>query len=401
MRTTSGAVGTASDPKPSEVRQAEQSSALVAAIPNAQDPDAANATDTRIIAPSPTPQTTSSLEHFVFEETDWSQLLPGTNVEENLEYVFLDNGAMGAPPLFIPNNISHSLHMDEDHPLSMPDVASPIPYITSNDSEISGPDTLNFDATSVKSQREQATSQALRLASTLHETLEALNTRPWLSASGTEINCLDNYPIGRVLHSAHELACLASSLQTVESGTVSERSGPSEDNRDGAISDTMSTTPTSSMKGSLVIPPNDKALSLLLLSCFMSLTRIYTVVLRHFQGHLNRTLTRGPEVQHEINADMAPTLHLSELPSENSPLTRMHTALRMLVDSLRLAEEALCFPMKTRFAVEHGQQDTVGEKSNTLIPQDLVTASNFQEDYTALERMVFETKGLLREKMGL
>ncbi|KAL1875158.1 hypothetical protein Daus18300_003226 [Diaporthe australafricana] len=391
-----GSVGPSSDLKPTG------SASISPITPNVpQDPHAAHSTDSPPAAPSPTAQTASSLEHFAFEDTDWNQLLSGANVGGHLEYLFLEDNAISASPLFSPHDMSHPFHMEEDDLLSMTNIGPTITHATSTTFENPGPENLTVDTTPVRLDREQATSQALRLASTLHETLEALNTCSWLSNSGTEYHCLDNYPIGRVLHSSQELASLASSLQTVDSGTVSERSGPSASNTDGAIPDTMCLTPASSIKSSRDISPPDKALSLLLLSCFISLTRIYTVVLRHFQGHLNHTLDHGPEMQHETNADMAPTLHLSELPSENSPLTRMHTALRMLVDSLRLAEEALCFPTRTRFAVEQGQQDTITARFTSLIPQDLVTASDFQEDYAALETMVFETKGLLRERMGL
>lgn len=308
--------------------------------PNAQDPHAAHFTDSALAAPSPTAQTASTVEHFVFENTDWNQLLSGANFNGNLEYLVLEDNIISASPLFSLHDMSHPFHMEEDDPLSMANIGSTITHATSTTFENPGPENSTADTKPVMLDREQATSQALRLASTLHETLEALNTCSWLSYSWTEYHCLDNYPIGRVLHSCRELASLASSLQTVDPGSDSERSGPSASNADGAIPDTMCLTPTAITKGSRDIPPPDKALSLLLLSCFIGLTRIYTVVLRHFQGHLNHTLDRGPEMQHETKADMAPTLHLSELPSENSPLTRMHTALRMLVDSLKLAESS-------------------------------------------------------------
>ncbi|KZF23882.1 hypothetical protein L228DRAFT_267839 [Xylona heveae TC161] len=282
----------------------------------------------------------------------------------------------------------------------------------------------------IPSERGIATKTLLSLAFDLHERLEALETGPW-EREGT-YQALDSYPIGSVLHLSQEFTNVATVLRGVRPGdktsSPSGRSSQSSSSGDyipavqpaqfeggsagSAVSATSSSNPASYF---------DTSVTHILLSCYVTLSRIYVIVL----GHLQTYLQLQPSAQQRpspTGMDFGPTVCLGELPSINAPWSRTHTAVCMLLDSIREAEAALGLPPQIRSAdgivqSMDGSGATVPNNTQTfgdnLVDRDLAivlirwgllqstSTSSIHEEFTALGKKVTDIKELLREKMGL
>ncbi|KAI0447632.1 hypothetical protein F4803DRAFT_546152 [Xylaria telfairii] len=221
----------------------------------------------------------------------------------------------------------------------------------------------------VISECDNAIAMLLSLASDLHAKLETLKKRP--QQQREEPKSLDCYPIGSVLHLLQKLTNIASAIS----------------------------------------PGVDISMALILLSCYITMIQICILVLSDFQSYLSSQ----PDSPACTRAKPGPQVCLGELPSTNPPHSRIYTAVCLLLESLRQAEEALGLPPQNWV----GDGVEPKEKGNTPIDKAFSNASTEQEttsDYwelltrvnsiqelfiTTFAKKVEDIKELLREKMGL
>ncbi|KAK5634971.1 hypothetical protein RRF57_010683 [Xylaria bambusicola] len=103
--------------------------------------------------------------------------------------------------------------------------------------------------------------------------------------------------------------------------------------------------------------------------------QICTLVLGHFQSYLNSE----PDPPAPTRANPGPQVCLGELPSTNPPHSRIYTAVCLLLESLRQAEEALDLPSQIRAGdgFEPQEKGGLGKiSSNTSTEQDPINTSN-------------------------
>ncbi|KAJ9150852.1 Fungal zn(2)-Cys(6) binuclear cluster domain-containing protein [Pleurostoma richardsiae] len=210
--------------------------------------------------------------------------------------------------------------------------------------------------------------ELLGLMSEMQQRLRMLEAGPWQHDNG---RALDDYPIGTVLY-------LSQKFGTIAGPVLSAAGGDKRPKAQSPGSDASVDTPT----------------TLLILSGYMWLMRIYSIVLSHFQTHLSRMPGHQQGRALVGNEDTTnPTLQLGELPcaSGGLGLVRIHTAVCLLLDSLNKVEE------------QAGKGGVLArDLVMALLKQDDVMSSSFlQHDSVHLSRKASAVKGLLREKMGL
>ncbi|OTA57458.1 hypothetical protein K449DRAFT_424837 [Hypoxylon sp. EC38] len=208
--------------------------------------------------------------------------------------------------------------------------------------------------------------QLLALLSDTQQRVKMLKEVRWQFGS---TRGLDDYPIGPVLHLSQRFSVIIGPFLSSTSDSLNESTGHSSSCSGGVAVDALTT--------------------LLIVSGHVSLMRMYSIVLGHFQMHLSQM----PNRQTLASSAMSPTLQLGELPYANTAqgVGRIHTALCMLQDSLNSVE---------------GQMRRAG-----IITLDIVTAllrekpmlsgGNIQDGSSGLSKQTTAVKGLLREKMSL
>ena len=221
------------------------------------------------------------------------------------------------------------------------------------------------------------------LIARMQNCLQILEGRSW--GDDSEDN-MDDYPVGTVLHLSQEFGSIASLILSrgCVLGTITPReyisAGENDTDADG--------------NGHVIKPReidsgSDTITTLLVLSGYMSLTRIYSLVLGQFQTHissLNSNHTPSNGVQ---TASTNPTLQLGELPCTSAApvLGKIHTALRMLLTAL------------------HGVEEKLGPGG--AVARNLVLAQLAQEavvgisEIGGLSRKMISMKEVLREKMNM
>ncbi|RDL30417.1 uncharacterized protein BP5553_10295 [Venustampulla echinocandica] len=190
---------------------------------------------------------------------------------------------------------------------------------------------MNTTSTAVPGQR------LIMLIANMQQCLQILEHGPWQKDSA---NTLDDYPVGTVLHLSQELGSIASSVLSrgCIMGTITRREYVSE-TESPAGGEAHTTEPKGIDGGSDTVTP------LLVLSGYMSLVRIYSIVLGHFQTHIS-SVPSNSNADHSSgmrSASTNPTLQLGELPCTSvAPiLGKIHTALRMLLAAVHGVEEKL------------------------------------------------------------
>lgn len=183
------------------------------------------------------------------------------------------------------------------------------------------------------------------------------------------VDGLDTYPIGMILHLSQQFSQLVGPIL----GDASERCN-------GDIL-TEST--------SLDAPAANTLATVLVLSGYMSLRRIYSLVLSHLQTHLSLLPSQG---QCLPGSTTSPTLRMGELPYVNTTrgLSQVQTALCMLQDSLNGVEDQLgCAGANVRDVVI------------TLLQHEAaLSGGSLQDESSGLGKQATAVKGLLREKMS-
>ncbi|KAL5356522.1 hypothetical protein BJX96DRAFT_171688 [Aspergillus floccosus] len=206
----------------------------------------------------------------------------------------------------------------------------------------------------------------LSLLSEMQQRLRVLQEGPWQFGS----TCgLDDYPIGTVLHLSQQFSTLVGPCLRGASVSCYDHMGP-----------------LPSVDGT----PGDSLAMVLVLSGYMSLMRLYSIVLGHFQAHLSQISNQEEVLTRNC---LSPTLQLGELPcaSTTHGLGRIHMALCMLQDSLNSVEDQL------------GKGGEIARQMviTLLRKEALLSKGNLQDGESGLSRQATAVKGLLREKMSL
>lgn len=264
-----------------------------------------------------------------------------------------------------------------------------------------------------------ATKLLLSLATKLQERLETLETSTWQQR---EIwHDLDQYPIGSVLHLCREFVDLGTALRRFRYSNhlpshqreFQSSSYPicfPEAHSQGFGQET--TLPTNSISHS------DTSITLILLSCYVTLTRIGTTVLGHFYHYLNTRIYpdemnsgRGYGLHH------SPSTRLGELSPASETYIRIHMAINLLLESLELAKCASVpaysiQPIHTALEVTENRMPDPDFKSliESQIGRDkrtaplywglMESATGVQSAFIDLEEKAAELKSLLQAKMG-
>lgn len=299
-----------------------------------------------------------------------------------------------------------------------------MPSLTSMSEEnISSNGSTIFEAYMMLPERGAATKELLSLASNLHENLELLSNGKWQQ----EEACLtlDDYPIGTIVHLSQEFITLGTALQKTRPcmqasasifGAFNPQiltSWPSEyldfsqlGEESACSASSESTTPA--------LAPFDPSVAFMLLSCFMSLTRIHSMVLVHFRNYLNLQPNIQADPSHP-NLDLRPTIRLGELLPISSCCNRVHTTIILLVYLFEQAEAAMGLPLKVAVTSDMKTAGSCNLETNVLGDvydekdftgtnaswDALTSASGIHEARVALKKQVADIKDLVREKLGL
>ncbi|GAB1318243.1 Putative transcriptional regulator LovE [Madurella fahalii] len=280
----------------------------------------------------------------------------------------------------------------------------------------------------------------LHLVAEIHESFKLLEGGPWLGQDDSAIApTLDNYPIGSILHLSREFAAIVEVAQA-----HADPAGPFEDKADADAAMNFAlrhryrdsdleaaSNPADGFNANAIDTPT----CLLILNCYVSLTKLYETMLRHFQKHLS--LLPSPSVCWPEAGGMSERcLNLGELPPTDAACSRIHTAIRLLLASLDRIEAAIELPAPLRstgaalqggsgaaywgieptdwdgataggMALDAASEFTYsGDPKKTsfflLLRQEaIICAGGFQDGFGELSGRAATVKELLREKMGL
>ncbi|KAJ4421152.1 hypothetical protein N0V82_003916 [Gnomoniopsis sp. IMI 355080] len=221
------------------------------------------------------------------------------------------------------NTLAFSRDQQVSNATNVADIVVPSSFLSNENN----PPLRSFAPSGCSLSGSRALAQAvLNFATAVNKRLESIQNEPWRgqeSAFG-----LDNYPIGSVLHLSQELASLAVAHKNVERDSEKQKS-------DGQAT---------------ASPSFDIPVALVLLCCYVTFLQVCTAVLRDFQSYLrNMQPSDGPRASLTNVSPMA-VLCLGELLPANEPHLRVHAALRMLLDSIAEAEDALALPSQNRLS---------------------------------------------------
>ncbi|KAK3935593.1 hypothetical protein QBC46DRAFT_422039 [Diplogelasinospora grovesii] len=377
-------------------------------------------------ATTPKTQMTARDEAFAFYDS-WNQAstqnemallqAPGAGGADNtfLEYTFQENTTIHDRQLFTSDI---SLVSEGDGELNFLNYG----VVTSSASESQSTSGLGCTPTKTDpatSDSSAATRLLLNLASDLHERREALENGPWQLEKARP--ALDGYPIGIVLCLSQELTNVANALrgsQYIDECSASNRRVQPND-QGNCISAEDPTTLRDISAATTCSPSLDISVTLILLSCYVTLTRISTTVLGHFENYLHCHPT-GVVMVLPLTVYPTSAACLSDLPLTNAPYNRIHTAMCMLLNSLEQAEEALGLPFTMRSAAglsglqsggciseteteaEALSDDADGHMASGVIRWEMVARTNDMKSVMAdLRSKVIQVKARVREQMGL
>ncbi|KAF5581257.1 Zn2Cys6 transcription factor [Fusarium pseudocircinatum] len=264
--------------------------------------------------------------------------------------------------------------------------------------------------------------QLSTLVTKIHETSESLEESPW--SDFPDAKQLQNYPIGRVLSLSQDFCSILSCIWGKSSISPDGRSSgsgssptPSAEMLDYAevlssIRMTQDPTTSSSMAASVDMPT-----TLLVLSCYTSLIKLYSLVFAHFQNHLSHL----PEIPSPYPSQAALASHrwglqLGELPPADETCTKICTAVQVLLDAFQSVEDVVGLP-RSISAVRQRTCDMKGldfsaELGRTSLWTDcmvhfVVMSNTIRADTEECEEMrelsmkVRSLKALIRKRMNL
>ncbi|KAH6874082.1 hypothetical protein B0T10DRAFT_233641 [Thelonectria olida] len=283
--------------------------------------------------------------------------------------------------------------------------------------------------------------QLSTLVAEIHETSRALEG-PWSNMSNSKQ--LINYPIGRVLSLSQEfittLSCIwlaksTESNQPTCAGTSSshstQESSPSPPPREPAEMSSYSELLSSiemaqkmfvsidkfaASTSSSVAASVDMPTMLLILSCYISLTKLYSLVFAHFESHLSQLPEAPPPHCSQPVGVTGWGLQLGELRSADETCTKVCTALQMLLDAFQSVEDIVGLPrslsavrQRTNAGDEVEPDADVNRASlwTAFLAQSVFkldaggTRGDEHEEIRRLPMKVRSLKALIRAKMNL
>ncbi|KAH7222574.1 uncharacterized protein BKA55DRAFT_546087 [Fusarium redolens] len=264
--------------------------------------------------------------------------------------------------------------------------------------------------------------QLSNLVTKIHETSKSLEESPWSNVPDSKQ--LQNYPIGRVLSLSQDFCSILSCIwgkSSISSDGHSSGNGssptPSAEMLNYAevlssIKMTQDPTTSSSMAASVDMPT-----MLLVLSCYTSLIKLYSLVFAHFQNHLSHLPeTPSPYPSQTALASHRWGLQLGELPSADETCTKICTAVQFLLNAFQSVEDVVGLP-RSISAVKQRTCDIDGmdfsaELGRTSLWTDYMVHFVFRsnmigadteecEEMRELSMKVRSLKALIREKMNL
>ena len=198
----------------------------------------------------------------------------------------------------------------------------------------------------------------------------------WTTSS--QVQCLNDYPIGGVLHLSQEFANILSTV------SLPEGSNPPNNSESGEFTKTsidtssygeeqVSTYPSSSSKSpkqpvqgtsSPAVPHSgiDIPVRLLVHTCYLLLTQIYSIVFGHFQECFCRLPVAAPVTELRRGAQMG------DLPVTNDAYSRTSTAIRMLLERLKYVEDIMAIPLGFRCAAASASSSSSSVDSGSTNP---------------------------------
>lgn len=250
-----------------------------------------------------------------------------------------------------------------------------------------------------------ATISPLVLTNSLHAQLEELQTRSYPGIASVSIHAFHDYPIGRVLSLSHGFCALVSSSPSIspeqESFPIQLRETHAEamPPLPPATASSDQSEIKSSASPSLI---SDTSTNLLLLHCFLTLTRIHIIVLGHFESYLQEQPDSGECTPQSLNLHLQPNLSLGELLPTNTLYSQIYTATQALLESRAMLHGALDSFYDTSANTELDPSNTdATTASSGMAKQELAISTSIKLGSSRLEAMAKEVKELLRDKMGL
>lgn len=291
------------------------------------------------------------------------------------------------------NTSAFSRNQQDSNATNFADISVPSSFLSSEHNPPPG----NFAQPGLYLSESRALAQAvLKFATDVNKRLESLQNEPW-QGRGFCFS-LDDYPIGSVLHLSQKLGSLAVAHKNLE------RDGEKQKSNGKAIAS----------------PPFDIPVSLVLLCCYVTFLQVCTAVLRDFQSYLSSIQPSGGPRASLTTSSPTAVLCLGELLPANEPHLRVHAALRMLLDSIAEAEEALSLPSQVRLSNVVRLSETlessttpeawnassdplnVGDAATSLIRWGLLrSAPGIQDALLSLGQEVRNIKEVLRHRMDL
>lgn len=298
------------------------------------------------------------------------------------------------------------------------------------------------------------------LVAEIYETCGMLKDSPWANMSNPA--GMNDYPIGRILHLSQEFTNILQRMAWSTTGMssnseldpasppeyvdpqisssytsiygletpISTRStiGPSAGmlgaglQGQAALASKQSPLPVGCGGGGLI----DAPVMLLMLSCFISLTKLYGIVFAHFESHLGglppASLSTGSAA--DIGLVRSRGLQLGELPLLDETYSKTYTGVRMLLDAFQSAEDVIGLPNSLSIIRGSAYQCTEadlsaprnelkgatspwttfqGELALAMLKHDALIGggSSVQEGFHDLAMKIQSLKRMLREKMDL
>ncbi|KAJ4115410.1 Fusarisetin A cluster transcription factor fsa5 [Fusarium equiseti] len=277
--------------------------------------------------------------------------------------------------------------------------------------------------------------QLSTLVTKIHETSKALEESFWTSLADS--NQLKNYPIGRVLSLSQDFSTILECIWASKTIDCKQSSSfaTSENHRQDGVSSfeledildygeffsTVGTSPGrsdfSTSTHSSVATAVDMPTMLLVLSCYTSLTKLYSLVFEHFENHLSHL----PHSYTSHVAHGSPKwglgLQLGELPSADETCTKVYTAVQILIDAFQSVEDVVGLPRSLSAVRQHACGKEEEPESGDVFHRaslwtDFLAKSVFKatvkssseedcEEIRQLSIKVKSLKALIRERMKL
>lgn len=252
------------------------------------------------------------------------------------------------------------------------------------------------------------TRMLLSLASDLEDHLESMEDMPHQRWGTCDHDCIDRYPIGRVVHLSQKFASLAKELQRARS----EENGHFEQQQQdfaswsrpristglltpsSLLSDSGSYSSSCTNTAATPLPNPETPGILILLSCYLTLIRIYVIVLDHFQHHLESLGRRAGQT-----VNLAPTMCLGELPSSNTSYNQIYEGSCIMLNALREAVEA--FGIRCEVKLSSSAAAWAGVSfSDALVGQQMSqSARDIYRGYAEIEARVASIKDWIRQQL--